>query len=364
LKVRDIISAIEEVAPLSYQESYDNAGLIVGEYKQEVSGILICLDVIESVVEEAIQKGANLIIAHHPIVFKGLKRFNGSNYVERTVMMAIKNNIAIYAAHTNIDSVRGGVSERICDLIGLQNKKILSPVGEDLKKLVTFVPSSHAEKVREAIFKAGAGSIGNYDSCSFNAEGTGSFRGGEETNPHVGEKGKLHYEKEERIETIFPKHVKGRVIGALLDAHPYEEVAYDIYSLDNVNPQAGLGMFGELEKEENTIDFLKRIKDIFGCGCIRYTNISKEKVKRVAVCGGSGSFLLRKAIASKADVFVTGDFKYHEFFDAEDKLIIADIGHYESEQFTRDIFYEIVTKKLPNFAVHISEINSNPINYL
>ncbi|WP_282125342.1 Nif3-like dinuclear metal center hexameric protein [Marinifilum flexuosum] len=364
MKVRDIISSIEEVAPLSYQESYDNAGLIVGEYNQEVSGILICLDVIESVIEEAIQKGANLIIAHHPIVFKGLKRFNGSNYVERTVMMAIKNNIAIYAAHTNIDSVRGGVSERICDLIGLQNKKVLSPINGDLKKLVTFVPNDHAQKVREALFSAGGGSIGNYDSCSFNVEGEGTFRGGEETNPFVGEKGKLHFEKEVRVETIFPKHLKGKVVGAMLNAHPYEEVAYDVYSLDNNNPQVGLGMIGELESEEDTIDFLKRIKEIFGCGCIKYTNINKGNIKKVAVCGGSGSFLLRNAISAKADIFITGDFKYHEFFDAENKLIIADIGHYESEQFTRDIFYEIVTKKLPNFAVHISEINSNPINYL
>ncbi|WP_421918289.1 Nif3-like dinuclear metal center hexameric protein [Marinifilum sp.] len=364
MKVRDIILSIEELAPLSYQESYDNAGLIVGEYNQEVSGILICLDVIESVVEEAIQKGANLIIAHHPIVFKGLKRFNGSNYVERTVMMAIKNNIAIYAAHTNIDSVRGGVSEKICDLIGLQNKKILSPISEDLKKLVTFVPKDHAEQVREALFNAGAGSIGNYDSCSFTTCGKGSFKGGEETNPYVGEKGKLHFEEEVRIETVFPKHLKGKVLGAMLNAHPYEEVAYDIYSLDNKNPEVGLGMIGELESAESTIDFLKRIKEIFGCGCIRHTNITNEKIKKVAVCGGSGSFLLTKAISAKADIFVTGDFKYHEFFDAEGKLIIADIGHHESEQFTRDIFYEIVTKKLPNFAVHISEINSNPINYL
>lgn len=364
MKVRDIISSIEQIAPLSYQESYDNAGLIVGEYGQEVSGVLICLDVIESVIEEAINKGANLIIAHHPIVFKGLKRFNGSNYVERTVMMAIKNNIAIYAAHTNIDSVRGGVSERICDLLGLQNKKILSPIGDDLKKLVTFVPSGHAEKVREAIFKAGAGNIGNYDSCSYNIEGTGTFRGGEDTDPYAGEQGKLHKEPEVRIETVFPKHLKGKVVGAMLDAHPYEEVAYDIYSLDNTNSQAGLGMIGELKDEENTIGFLKRVKDIFGCGCIRHTQIVKDKVKKVAVCGGSGSFLLRNAISAKADVFVTGDFKYHEFFDAEKKIIIADIGHYESEQFTRDIFYEIVTKKFPNFAVHISEINSNPINYL
>jgi dinuclear metal center YbgI/SA1388 family protein len=364
LKVREIVSQIEQLAPLSYQESYDNSGLIVGEYDQEVSGVLICLDVIECVVEEAINKGLNLIIAHHPIVFKGLKRFNGSNYVERTVMMAIKNNIAIYAAHTNIDMVRGGVSERICDLIGLRNKKILSPISEDLKKLVTFVPEEKAEAVRNAIFKAGAGYIGNYDCCSFNTQGIGSFRAGQNTNPYVGEKEKLHYENEIRIETIFPKHIKGKIIGALIESHPYEEVAYDIYSLENKNAEVGLGMIGELESEENSIEFLKRIKAIFGCGCIKHTKIVKDTIKRVAVCGGSGSFLLKQAISAKADVFITGDFKYHDFFDAENKLIIADIGHYESEQFTLDIFYEIVTKKIPNFAVHISEINSNPINYL
>ena len=364
MKVRDIVSSIEQMAPVSYQESYDNSGLIVGEYNQEVTGVLICLDVIESVVKEAIQKGANLIIAHHPIVFKGLKRFNGGNYVERTVMLAIKNDIAIYAAHTNIDSVKGGVSDKICDLIGLKNKRILSPISDDLKKLVTFVPKEHVDKVREAVFNAGAGCIGNYDSCSFNAEGTGSFRGGEGTDPFVGEKGKLHLEPEVRIETIFPKHLKGKVIGALMDSHPYEEVAYDIYSLDNENPEVGLGMIGELEMPEEPMEFLQRIKKVFKTGCVRHTDIVKKEIKTVAVCGGSGSFLLRRAISAKADIFVTGDFKYHDFFDAEGKIIIADIGHYESEQFTRDIFYEIVIKKLPTFAVHISEINSNPINYL
>lgn len=364
MKIKDIIASIEQMAPPSYQESYDNAGLIVGEYNREVKGVLICLDVIESVIDEAIEKGANLIIAHHPIVFKGLKRFNGSNYVERTVIKAIQNNIAIYAAHTNIDSVQGGVSDRICDLIGVKKKKILSPVSDDLKKLVTFVPESHAEKVREAIFQAGAGCIGNYDSCSYNTRGEGTFRGGKDSTPFVGEKGQIHYEQEVRIETIFPKHIKGKVIGALLSAHPYEEVAYDIYALENQNPQVGLGMIGELDEAENSLEFLKRIKKIFKTACIRYTDITKKEIKRVAVCGGSGSFLLRNAIGAKADVFVTGDFKYHEFFDAEGKIIIADIGHFESEQFTRDIFYEIVTKKFPNFAVHISEINSNPINYL
>ncbi|BAX79390.1 Nif3-like dinuclear metal center hexameric protein [Labilibaculum antarcticum] len=364
LKVRDIVSSIEEMAPLTYQESYDNAGLLIGSYDSDVAGVLICLDVVESVVEEAVKKGANLIIAHHPIVFKGLKRFNGNNYVERTVILAIQNNIAIYAAHTNLDSVKGGVSDRICDLIGLQNRRILSPVSEDLYKLVTFVPNNYAQKVRDALFVAGAGSIGNYDSCSYTSEGIGSFRAGEGTDPFLGEKGKLHLEPEVRVETVFPKHLKNKITSALLKSHPYEEVAYDLYQLENDNNQVGLGMIGELSVSEEPLLFLKRIKEIFGCACIRHTEICKKEIKTVAVCGGSGSSLLSKAISQKADVYVSGDFKYHEFFDAEGRIIIADIGHYESEQFTRDIFYEIVKKKFPNFAVYISEINSNPINYL
>jgi dinuclear metal center YbgI/SA1388 family protein len=352
------------MAPLNYQESYDNSGLLVGSYDSEVVGVLICLDVVESVVEEAIKKGANLIIAHHPIVFKGLKRFNGNNYVERTVILAIQNKISIYAAHTNLDSVKGGVSDRICDLIGLQNKRILSPVSNDLFKLITFVPNEYAQKVRNALFEAGAGSVGDYDSCSYSLEGNGSFRAGDNTNAFVGEKGKLHFEPEVRIETICPKHLKNKVCAALVKNHPYEEPVFDVYQLQKENNQVGLGMIGELKEAEEALAFLKRIKKIFGAACIKYTDISKKNIKMVAVCGGSGSSLLSEAISQKADIFVSGDFKYHEFFDAEGRIIIADIGHYESEQFTRDIFYEIVTKKFPNFAVHISEINSNPINYL
>jgi len=364
LKVKDIIAAIEDIAPLSYQESYDNAGLIVGRYDWELTGALICLDVVEEVVEEAIEKGLNLIISHHPIVFKGLKRFNGNNYVERTVMLAIQNNIAIYSAHTNLDSVKGGVSDKMCDVLNLKNRKILEPVSDDLKKLVTYVPCDKAEVLRNSLFEAGAGHIGNYDSCSFNSSGEGTFKANEDASPYVGERGELHYEAETRIETVFPKHLQGKVINALHRAHPYEEVAYDIYSLDNKNCQVGLGMIGELETPMDTLAFLKKLKDVFHCGAIRYTPIVKDQVQKVALCGGSGSFLLSKAKAAKADIYITGDFKYHEFFDAEGKLIVADIGHYESEQFTREIFYEIVTKKFPNFAVRISEINSNPINYL
>ncbi len=364
MKVKDIVAAIEDIAPLSYQESYDNAGLIVGRYDWELTGALICLDVVEEVVEEAIEKGLNLIISHHPIVFKGLKRFNGNNYVERTVMLAIKNNIAIYSAHTNLDSVKGGVSDKMCDVLGLVNRKVLDPVSEDLKKLVTYVPSDKAEEVRTSLFESGAGKIGNYDSCSFNLKGEGTFKANDSVIPYVGKTGELHHEAETRIETIFPKHLQGKVISALLRSHPYEEVAYDIYSLENKNPQVGLGMIGELEAPIDSLEFMNKLKDLFHCGVIRHTPIVKDKIRKVALCGGSGSFLLRKAKAAKADIYISGDFKYHEFFDAEGKIIIADIGHYESEQFTREIFYEIVTKKFPNFAVRISEINSNPINYL
>jgi dinuclear metal center YbgI/SA1388 family protein len=364
LKVKDIVAAIEDIAPLSYQESYDNAGLIVGRYDWELTGALICLDVVEEVVEEAIEKGLNLIISHHPIVFKGLKRFNGNNYVERTVMLAIQNNIAIYAAHTNLDSVKGGVSDKMCDVLGLVNRKILDPVIGDLKKLVTYVPSDKAEDVRSSLFESGAGQIGKYDSCSFNTKGEGTFKANDSATPYVGKVGELHYESETRIETVFPKHLQGKVISALLRAHPYEEVAYDIYSLENKNTQVGSGMIGELETPMDSLEFMNKLKDLFHCGAIRHTPIVKDKIRKVALCGGSGSFLLRKAKASKADIYISGDFKYHEFFDAEGKIIIADIGHYESEQFTREIFYEIVTKKFPNFAVRISEIYSNPINYL
>ncbi|MFA8433670.1 MAG: Nif3-like dinuclear metal center hexameric protein [Marinifilaceae bacterium] len=364
MKVRDIVSAIEEMAPLSYQESYDNAGLIVGRPQDEVTGVLICLDVVEKVVEEAKAKGANLIIAHHPIVFKGLKRFNGNNYVERTVMAAIREGIAIYAAHTNLDAVQGGVNSRICEKLGLEDPRVLSPIEGDLKKLVTFIPTDHAEMVRNALFDAGAGCIGNYDSCSYNLEGTGSFRGGENTQPFVGKQGVVHLEPEVRVETIFPRHLQGKVLSALQDAHPYEEVAYDIYSLDNANTQVGIGMVGELSEPMDTMDFLSKVKEVFEAGVVRYTSIVKPQISRVAVCGGSGSFLLKNAIAAQADIFITGDFKYHEFFDAEDRIVIADIGHFESEQFTKEIFYERVTKKFPNFAVLMSEINSNPINYL
>jgi dinuclear metal center YbgI/SA1388 family protein len=363
VKLKEITQFLESLAPLSLQESYDNAGLIVGSPDTDVSSILVSLDVTEKVVDEAIEEKAQLIVAHHPIVFSGLKKFTGKNYVERTLLKAIKNDIAIYAAHTNLDSVTGGVNSKICEKIGLQNCSILQPVSSQLKKLVTFIPVDHAEKVREAVFNAGAGNIGNYDSCGYNTEGLGSFRGNEDTNPFVGEKGKIHFEKEIRFETIFPGYLQQRIIQALIEAHPYEEVAYDIYPLDNKYEKAGMGMIGMLPEEKTEKEFLQQLKDTFKTGVIKHTKLKGTLVNKVAVCGGSGSFLLSQAIAAKADFFVSGDFKYHQFFDAENKIVIADIGHFESEQFTKELFYELLTKKFPKFAVRFSEVNTNPVFY-
>jgi len=364
MTIREIISYLESVAPPAYQESYDNAGLIIGDPESTVTSALITLDVTEAIIDEAIETGCELIISHHPILFKGIKRLNGNSYVERCVIKAIKNDIAIFAAHTNLDSILGGVNSKICEKIGLTNTIILAPAKDQLLKLVTFIPEDHLDKVREAVFAAGAGEIGKYDKCSFSTEGLGTFRGGDDTNAYVGEKGEFHFEKEARFETILHKHSKNSVINALLKAHPYEEVAYDLFPLENVLPEVGAGMIGELPGAENEIDFLSRLLDIFGCKSIRHTYLLGKPVKKVAVCGGSGSFLLPAAIAAGADIYVTADMKYHDFFEAEEKIIIADIGHYESEQFTKELFYEILIKKFPNFALRLSEVKSNPVLYL
>ncbi len=364
MRLKEITAFIEKLAPLMYQESYDNSGLQVGDYNAEITGALVTLDITPEVMDEAIEKGLNLVIGHHPLIFGGIKSITGKNMTERVIVKAIQHNIAIYAAHTNMDVILEGVNGMICKRIGLQKCRILDPVRGRLKKLVVFVPKDHAEKVREALFDGGAGVIGGYDSCSYNLDGKGTFRGGEDTNPFVGEKGLLHFEEEVRIETIFPEHEKGRVITAMLNAHPYEEVAYDIYPLDNRYDQVGMGMIGELDTPVGEQEFLKWLKETFNAGVVRHTRLTGKKVKRVAVCGGAGSSLLRKAIAEKADVFVSGDFKYHQFFEAEDRIVIADIGHFESEQYTRNVFYDLLIKNFPKFAVQLSEVNTNPIKYL
>lgn len=363
-KIKEVASFLDGIAPKSLQESYDNAGLIVGDFEAEVSGILVCLDSVEETIAEAVRVGANLIVAHHPIVFKGLKRFNGSSYVERTIIKAIQNNMAIYATHTNLDSVENGVSWKIAEKLGVKNVRVLSPKKGRLLKLETFVPDADAAAVMDAVFKAGAGAVENYSECSFSTKGEGTFLGNKKANPKVGMVGKRHTECETKIECVFTVDDKSAIVSALKKAHPYETVAYYLFNLENTHPTQGLGVVGELAEEEEVMKFLGKIKKEMHAGVVRYTHPVKPKVKRIAICGGSGSFLLSAAKKAGADLFLTSDFKYHEFFDAENELVIADIGHYEGEQYTSELLYDLLTQKFSTFAVRISAINTNPVNYL
>ena len=363
MKIKDITSCIEEIAPLNYAEDFDNVGLLVGNYNTVVTGVLVTLDTLENVVEEAIEKNCNLIVSFHPIIFSGIKRLNGKNYVERVVLKAIKNDIAIYAMHTALDNSIIGVNAKIAEVLGLKNTNILIPQKNTIKKLTTYAPNNNAEMVRQALFKLGAGSIGNYNNCSFNIEGYGTYKGNENSNPTLGEKGKLHIENETLISVIFQKHKERSILAALFKSHPYEEVAYEITSLDNTNQEIGMGMIGELITEQEELQFLNFLKETMNAKGIRHSKLLNKPIKKVAVLGGSGSFAIHNAINSGADIYITSDIKYHEFYKAENKLVIADIGHFESEQYTSMLLERILTKKFTKFAVLITEINTNPINY-
>lgn len=364
ITVQDIIKVLEQAAPPSLQENYDNAGLLVGSTQNLVEGVLISLDCTEEIVNEAIERNCNLIVAHHPIIFGGLKKLNGKNYVERTVIKAIQNNIAIYAIHTNLDNVfHNGVNQKLSSLIGLNQLQILLPKEQTLRKLVTFIPDKHLNEVKDAIFAAGAGHIGNYSECGYESKGEGSFKASGMANPFVGEKNIRHTEPETRFETIFPEWLQDKVIQALISSHPYEEVAYDIYPLMNRNSQVGSGMIGYFEEALSEETFLKHLKQNLGLQVIKHTKTTSKLIKKVAVCGGAGSFLIKQAKALGADAFVTSDIKYHEFFDAEETLLLCDIGHYESEISTKALLSDLIVKNFPNFAVLLSNINTNPVNY-
>jgi dinuclear metal center YbgI/SA1388 family protein len=363
MKIADIINLLEAVAPPSLQESYDNAGLLTGNPGWACTGALCTLDATEEVVNEAIARGCNLVVAHHPIIFGGLKKITGRNYVEKTIITAIKNDIAIYAIHTNLDNVIDGVNGMMADKLGLKNRKILLPKEATLKKLYTFVPVEQVEQVRAALFEAGGGHIGNYNECSFGVEGTGTFKGGEGTNPFVGQPGERHYEQELKIEVIFPAYLQTALIRALRTAHPYEEVAYDVVNLANTHPGIGSGLVGELPEAMPEAAFLQQLKQAFDLPLIRHTALTGQPVKKIALCGGAGSFLVSKALGVGADIYITGDMKYHEFFDANGRLIIADIGHFESEQFTIDLLAGVLQEKFPTFAVLKTALKTNPVHY-
>ena len=363
LTVQDVIRYLETIAPPAYQESYDNARLIVGDPTADVRGVLVSLDAVESVVDEAIRRNCNLVVSHHPIVFRGLKSLTGKNYVERTVIKAIKHDIALYAIHTNLDNVQHGVNRRISEKLGLQKLRVLAPKQDTLQKLVTFVPLADTDQVLHALGEAGAGQIGNYKNCSFRTAGTGTFQPTEQATPHLGEAGKQEQVEEQRIEVMYPAHLAGQILAALRQAHPYEEVAYYQQALANENQEVGSGMIGELPEPLSGPNFLTHLKEKMQLSVIRHTRLLDTPVQRVAVCGGAGSFLLPHALRQRADAFVTADYKYHEFFDADGQLVIADIGHYESEVFTKDLLGELLSEKFVNFAVHLSEVTTNPVFY-
>ena len=363
MKISDIIEVLENFAPTIYQENYDNAGLIVGNPDWDCNSILLAMDVTGSIIEEAMNKKANLIVAHHPVIFQGLKKISERNYNGKAIVSAIKADIAIYAIHTNLDNILKGVNGKIAQKLGLVNTRPLSPSANSLRKLFTFVPTEHTEKVRSALFNAGAGHIGNYSETSFGAAGIGTFKGGEGTNPFVGSLGKRHEEKENRIEVIFPMHLQKAVVQALLDNHPYEEVAYDIISLSNDSKDIGSGIIGDLPQTISESAFLSMLKEEFKLQVIRHSPLLNRPVNKIALCGGAGSFLISKALSAGAQFFLSADFKYHEFFDANDKMVIADLGHYESEQFTIDLLDEVLREKFPTFAVLKPDTITNPVNY-
>ncbi len=363
IKIKEIINHLESIAPKNYQESYDNSGLITGNPDWDIKGALLCLDSVEEIIEEAIQKKCNLIIAHHPIVFSGLKSITGKNYIERTIIKAIKHDIAIYAIHTNLDNIRNGVNFKIAQRLTLKDTRILAPKKNLLKKLYTYVPNNNLPEVQEALFDAGGGMLGNYSECSFYISGKGTFKGNELSNPTLGEKGKRHAEEEFKLEIIFPAHLESKILTALRTSHVYEEIAYEIVLLDNANQDVGSGLIGTLDTPMEENDFLKFLKEKMNTQCIRHTKLLNKPISKVALCGGAGSFLLNAALHQEADIFITGDYKYHQFFDAENKIVIADIGHYESEQYTIELFYDLLNEKFGTFALHLTEFCTNPINY-
>lgn len=365
MKIKVLTQILEKIAPPQYQEAYDNAGLIVGNPATEITGVLVCLDSTEAVILEAIERGCNVVVAHHPIVFKGLKKLNGKNYVERTVLLAIKNDIAIYAIHTNLDNMlHNGVNTKIAEKLGLTNLKILAPKRQILTKLTTFAPIADSQKVLDALYAAGAGNIGNYENCSFRTEGIGSFKPTVGANPHIGTLNNVEEVAENRLEVIFPSHFERAILAALRAAHPYEEVAFYVQSLENAHQEVGAGIVGELLDPMNETDFLQFLKTTMQAGVVRFTAPLSKNVKKVAICGGAGSFLLPQAISSGADVFVTADYKYHEFFDADGRILIADIGHFESEQYTIDLLIAILQKEKPDLKIFSTSILTNPVNYL
>lgn len=371
MKIKQILDILEEMAPLAYAEDFDNVGLLVGNQDHEIKGVLVCHDALENVIDEAVAKHCNLVVCFHPILFSGLKKITGKNYVERSILKAIKNDIAIYAVHTALDNHKNGVNKIFCNALGLTKTKVLIPKSNFIQKLITYTVPENVEQVRNALFDAGAGKIGNYEDCSFNSQGIGTYMGNEDSNPEIGERFEFVEAPEIKIEVTFEKHLQSKILKALFSNHVYEEVAYEIYDLQNTHQNVGLGMVGELENPMSETDFMAFVKDAMHCGGIRHSAFLGKMVRKVAVLGGSGSFAIKNAIQAGADVLLTADLKYHNFYEAENQIILADIGHFESERYTKNYIVDFLKEKITNFApnlskdrIVLSEENTNPVKYL
>lgn len=362
--ISDIIAPLEARAPLFLQESYDNSGLLVGEPKIPCTGVLIALDATKEVVREAVRRNCNLIITHHPVIFQGLKRITGANETERVVLSAIRNQIALYAAHTNLDNTLDGVSGKMAEQLGLTQVQVLQPKKGLVGKLQVYVPHTHLSAVESALFDAGAGQIGpRYSECRFVTEGVGSFKPMENATPFSGEKGARHFEPESCLELIFPVWKKNQVLQGLRQAHPYEEIAYEISTLENADMYRGSGVVGKLPQPMEETSFLQHLKQCFGLTTLRHSALRGKPIHTVALCGGAGSFLVKDAINCKSDIYITSDLTYHRFFEAENQLVLADIGHWESEQFTIDLIHDILHGNFPTFAILKTEVGTNPVRY-
>ncbi len=364
MKIKEITAHLEHLAPLYLQEDYDNSGLQVGDIDKELTSVMLCLDVTKQVVDEAISLGANMIISHHPMIFKGIKSLRPGRELDDMIIKAIKNDICIYSAHTNLDSMLGGVSYALADKLGLVDVKPLQVSKGKLYKIVVYAPRTHTQSLSDAIFRTGAGEIGNYSKCSFTVSGEGSFFPKDGANPYIGKCGELEILAEDKIEVLAKDVELSAVVDAIRANHPYEEPAYDIIEVEQKYAKAALGVVGYLPNPMTVVGFLANVKELTGSG-VKYSDFNKEMIHKVALCGGSGSFLIGGASAVGADAYLTGDIKYHDFFGYEDKMLLADIGHYESEKYTIELIHNFLVEKFgENIDINTTKIKTNPINYL
>ena len=361
--VQELLKTLEQWAPTAYAEDFDNVGLLIGNSQSKCSGVMITLDCTEAVINEAIADNCNVIISFHPILFSGLKKITGANYVERVAIKAIEHKISIIALHTRLDNHPDGVSNILCKRLKIKKSQVLIPKKDNLKKLVVYVPENYTEAILESLHKAGAGNLENYKECSFLLEGTGRFMGIDKSNPHIGKPSEKISLKEIQINVVFESHLYHDIQKALREAHPYETIAYEVYSLINSFSEVGMGRIGSLKKEMDLSSFLNFVKKQLNSKVIRHSPPTNKLIKKVAVLGGSGSFAIEDAKRQGADAFITADLKYHQFYQGEKSLLLVDVGHYESEQYIKNLIFDYLTEKLPSFAFVLSRTKTNPVNY-